>query len=181
MNNHCSFCPMSFKYAMQLQQHLRQQHPSERPHVCQYCQSRFSQQSHLTTHERTHTGERPYVCQYCQSRFTRQSNLTAHERTHTGERPHVCQYCQNRFTRKHNLTAHERTRHPGEYAIGPQLNELLRDPANQFSRPAEQLAAFWQELMLPPQVAPPRQLSLPSIDNILDGLGEPGPGPSWKK
>lgn len=86
--------------------------PSERPHACQYCDSRFSRSDELTRHIRRHTGDKPFLCQICMRRFTRSDHLTTHIRTHTGEKPFACDKCGRRFARsdekKRHLKVHQK-------------------------------------------------------------------------
>ena len=94
--------------------------PSERPHACQYCNSRFSRSDELTRHVRRHTGDKPFLCQICMRRFTRSDHLTTHIRTHTGEKPFACETCGRRFARsdekKRHLRVHQKDTSKGAKA-----------------------------------------------------------------
>ncbi|KAJ6513938.1 hypothetical protein C8R47DRAFT_956676, partial [Mycena vitilis] len=48
-----------------------------KPHVCLFCQRRFTSVGHLTRHENGHTGARDRQCPYpgCVKRCSRQDNL----------------------------------------------------------------------------------------------------------
>ncbi|GFF73502.1 transcriptional regulator CRZ1 [Aspergillus udagawae] len=52
--------------------------------------------------------EKPYVCQTCQSRFRRLHDLKRHTKLHTGERPHICPKCGRRFARGDALARHNK-------------------------------------------------------------------------
>lgn len=78
----------------------------EKPHVCSFCQKRFTQSTHLEVHVRSHIGLKPFECRYCHKRFTQGGNLRTHERLHTGEKPFKCELCGRNFSRKGNLVAH---------------------------------------------------------------------------
>ena len=80
--------------------------PSEKPHVCQYCDSRFSHSSALVRHIRCHTGDKPFLCHFCFRRFTRSDHLTIHIRTHTGEKPFACDKCGRRFAQSNEKKRH---------------------------------------------------------------------------
>ena len=57
----------------------------EKPYVCEYCDARFSHQTHLVVHTRRHTGDRPYKCSLCEASYARKNLLVIHIRKHTGE------------------------------------------------------------------------------------------------
>lgn len=57
----------------------------EKPFKCEYCEARFSHQTHLVVHTRRHTGERPYKCNTCQASYARKNLLVIHIRKHTGK------------------------------------------------------------------------------------------------
>ena len=97
--------------------------PSERPHACQYCDSRFSRSDELTRHIRRHTGDKPFLCQICMRRFTRSDHLTTHIRTHTGEKPFACDKCGRRFARSDEKKRHLKV-HQKDTVRGKKKNEL---------------------------------------------------------
>ena len=56
-----------------------------RPYQCSICDKRFTQASHLNTHQILHTDyeQRPYPCSIIDNRYTRASDLETHEIMHT--------------------------------------------------------------------------------------------------
>ena len=56
----------------------------EKPYSCNFCDARFSHQTHLVVHERRHTGEKPYKCTECDAAYARKNLLIIHIRKHTG-------------------------------------------------------------------------------------------------
>ncbi|KAJ0184275.1 hypothetical protein K1T71_000698 [Dendrolimus kikuchii] len=77
----CHICFKPSKNRVGLDQHIRNVHKG-RPYnaVCHYCGKRFPTRVQLESHVRTHTGERPFICEYCPTTFSQQSNLYKHNR-----------------------------------------------------------------------------------------------------
>ncbi|KOB66848.1 Zinc finger protein 39 [Operophtera brumata] len=48
--------------------------------MCHHCGKGFPTKVQLESHIRTHTGERPFICEYCPTTFSQQSNLYKHNR-----------------------------------------------------------------------------------------------------
>lgn len=49
-----------------------------RPHQCPYCPKSFGRTDVLKCHIRIHTGEKPYVCNKCNRKFVQRSHLLKH-------------------------------------------------------------------------------------------------------
>ncbi|CAK1592423.1 unnamed protein product [Parnassius mnemosyne] len=78
---HCHICNKATKNRVGLDQHIRYVHKS-RPNnkMCHYCGKGFPTKVQLESHIRTHTGERPFICEYCPTTFSQKSNLYKHNR-----------------------------------------------------------------------------------------------------
>ncbi|XP_050664321.1 zinc finger protein 675-like isoform X2 [Leptidea sinapis] len=77
----CYICHKPSKSRVGLDQHIRNVHKG-RPNnkICHYCGKGFPTKVQLESHIRTHTGERPFICEYCPTTFSQQSNLYKHHR-----------------------------------------------------------------------------------------------------
>ncbi|KAL0858412.1 hypothetical protein ABMA27_012291 [Loxostege sticticalis] len=77
----CHICLKQSKNRVSLDQHIRNVHKG-RPNnkVCHHCGKAFPTKMQLESHIRTHTGERPFICEFCPTTFTQQSNLYKHNR-----------------------------------------------------------------------------------------------------
>ncbi|KAM3955989.1 uncharacterized protein ACR2FA_010043 [Aphomia sociella] len=77
----CHICLKPSKNRMGLDQHIRNVHRG-RPNnkMCHHCGKGFPTKVQLESHIRTHTGERPFICEYCPTTFSQQSNLYKHNR-----------------------------------------------------------------------------------------------------
>ncbi|CAH2065054.1 unnamed protein product, partial [Iphiclides podalirius] len=78
---HCQICNKATKNRVGLDQHVRYVHRG-RPNskMCHYCGKGFPTKVQLESHIRTHTGERPFICEYCPTTFSQKSNLYKHNR-----------------------------------------------------------------------------------------------------
>ncbi|XP_073840798.1 uncharacterized protein isoform X2 [Musca autumnalis] len=77
-----------------LEAHMKT-HTNIKAHVCEICNSMFSQKSQYNVHMRMHTGERPFPCRICCQTFAHSSVLKLHVRKHTGEKPFKCLLCKD--------------------------------------------------------------------------------------
>ncbi len=108
----CDVCDSAFSKNDHLKTHQRV-HSGEKPFVCDQCSTAFSQSCHLKTHKRTHSGEKPFVCDQCSTAFSRSCHLKTHKRTHIAEKPFACNECNSTFSQLSHLKTHKRT-HSGE-------------------------------------------------------------------
>ncbi|KAM9309709.1 uncharacterized protein znf526 isoform 2-T3 [Pholidichthys leucotaenia] len=102
----CRSCHKTFTSHLQLIQHRRKTHVSERSFVCGTCGKSFKKQIHVRNHIRTHTGERPFQCSDCGKTFSSLANLTRHNLIHSGMRPYRCDVCHRSFSQSSNLRQH---------------------------------------------------------------------------
>ncbi|XP_050556892.1 zinc finger imprinted 3-like [Spodoptera frugiperda] len=77
----CHICLKTSKNRVGLDQHIRNVHKG-RPNnkMCHHCGKGFPTKVQLESHIRTHTGERPFICEFCPTTFSQQSNLYKHNR-----------------------------------------------------------------------------------------------------
>nr|XP_049696128.1 zinc finger protein 483-like [Helicoverpa armigera] len=77
----CHICMKPSKNRVGLDQHIRNVHKG-RPNnkMCHHCGKGFPTKVQLESHIRTHTGERPFICEFCPTTFSQQSNLYKHNR-----------------------------------------------------------------------------------------------------
>ncbi|CAH0698258.1 unnamed protein product [Spodoptera exigua] len=77
----CHICLKPSKNRVGLDQHIRNVHKG-RPNnkMCHHCGKGFPTKVQLESHIRTHTGERPFICEFCPTTFSQQSNLYKHNR-----------------------------------------------------------------------------------------------------
>ena len=57
-NPECRFCKYNFKNISELETHLRERHPPERPHMCLICLKTFKSVSNRNTHQQSHNDSR---------------------------------------------------------------------------------------------------------------------------
>lgn len=78
---HCHICSKPYKNRVGLDQHIRNVHKGRpKNKMCHHCGRGFPTNMQLESHIRTHTGERPFICEFCPTTFSQQSNLYKHYR-----------------------------------------------------------------------------------------------------
>ena len=83
--------------------------PLERPHVCSWCDKRYTRREELVVHERTHTGELPFQCLVCGRAFRRRSLLKRHSLIHQSSENKniICDVCGAKFSCRSYLRRHK--------------------------------------------------------------------------
>lgn len=59
--------------------------PDNSSKECEICKKSFKSRASLKIHFRTHTGEKPYICHFCGSSFTQGNNLKKHMLKHIND------------------------------------------------------------------------------------------------
>ncbi|KAG7306551.1 hypothetical protein JYU34_007915 [Plutella xylostella] len=77
----CDICHKPSKNRVCLEQHVRNVHRGRAlDKMCHHCGKGFPTKVQLESHIRSHTGERPFICEFCPTTFSQQSNLYKHNR-----------------------------------------------------------------------------------------------------
>ena len=104
-------CPECNIYVKQLGGHLRRQHSSEQPSVCNECGKRITNSESLKKHiERVHT-ETECICDECGKKFKNNQNLAGHIKNVHTESLCICDICSNEFKNAKYLREHVKTVH----------------------------------------------------------------------
>ncbi|XP_075990079.1 uncharacterized protein LOC142985660 [Anticarsia gemmatalis] len=77
----CHICLKMSKNRVGLDQHIRNVHKGRpKDKMCHHCGRGFPTRMQLDAHIRMHTGERPFICEFCPTTFSQQSNLNKHNK-----------------------------------------------------------------------------------------------------
>ena len=107
----CHICEKEYRQKPALAYHLRSAHEGRKDLVCQYCQKKFSNRTHLRDHERIHFEERPYKCDKCGKTFKQLGHLTTHNKSCSGDKEHKCPLCGWAFATRGNMKQHIENAH----------------------------------------------------------------------
>lgn len=124
----CRSCSKTFLSQLQLVNHRRKSHTTERKFVCGICGKSFKKHIHVRNHIRTHTGERPFQCADCGKTFSSLANLMRHNLIHSGVRPYRCDVCHRSFSQASNLRQHSLLHSKAEALCCPDCPATFRWP-----------------------------------------------------
>jgi hypothetical protein len=129
----CLHCPVSCRFASDLQLHIDAVHENYRDHDCEHCSHTFARIGDLNVHVQTvHDNHREHVCEHCQRTFGRKSSLKIHiETVHQHNKDHICDHCQRAFGHRHSLKMHIAKMHP--------------EVGNPALRVGEKVERFWSD------------------------------------
>ena len=92
-----------------LKTHIRSAHPSHSlVEICEICQKKFSNGSHLNRHFGECHSESPvYACSFCNYKTKDRGNLNKHVVVHSVEKPFKCEECQFETRRPKEMKTHK--------------------------------------------------------------------------
>jgi len=107
----CYICKESFRRAEQLAAHALEQHDTDRPYHCSYCQFTSREKSQLLRHENTHTRAHQVSCDICGKSFLDARDLKNHKTVHSDVRNMGCEHCDKMFKSDLYLKRHIKLMH----------------------------------------------------------------------
>ncbi|KAJ6635279.1 Zinc finger protein, partial [Pseudolycoriella hygida] len=135
-NPQCRFCKETFTNVSNLEDHLAQIHPVDRPHLCPICKKTFQSVSNRNTHLQSHNKGDTYKCSdcgqgfkskvylnkhkksvhavnehdcpHCSMKFFNTTKFEYHLKSHEENKKYKCKYCSKSFLQHHHLANHER-------------------------------------------------------------------------
>ena len=93
-------------------------HTGEKTYLCNMCDYRSTQNSHLTPHMMIHTGGKEFMCDKCNKQFRHSSTLSKLFKIHAGVKPCACSACDYRSSQEWNLDSRMQSRHMCEKPYG---------------------------------------------------------------
>ena len=107
----CYICQETFRYAEQLTRHALEQHNTDRPFHCSYCQFTCRRKGQLQHHERIHTRANEVSCDVCSKSFLDMRDLKNHISVHSDVKNMACEQCDKSFKSDLNLKRHVKLMH----------------------------------------------------------------------
>ncbi|XP_063689157.1 zinc finger protein 711-like [Bolinopsis microptera] len=119
----CPHCELTITRSRlsDLQRHVREVHYKIKPHVCQFCEARFSRAADLKKHARRRhpgglIGGSSKRCPHCFKLFNGNGQLNRHiNAVHLKLKPFKCNFCNNSFAANHLRVKHIRRTHDRNY------------------------------------------------------------------
>lgn len=112
----CKECDKKFPSAAKLEMHFKNNHSSERPYSCRYCDSTFAVAFYRKLHEKRHTNKKYYNCTLCDvktsSSFTLKThmynkhNVVRSEIDEKKREKYTCHLCDKNFPLASSLNTH---------------------------------------------------------------------------
>ena len=92
-----------------LKKHIKSVHPSHLlVEICEICQKKFSNGSHLNRHfDECHSESPVYACSFCDYKTKDKGNLKKHVVVHSVEKPFKCEECQFETRRPKEMKTHK--------------------------------------------------------------------------
>ncbi|KAL9697763.1 hypothetical protein quinque_001204 [Culex quinquefasciatus] len=110
----CRFCSEQFSSEQELEAHLEQVHPKDRPHACPLCKKTFQSVSNRNTHLLLHNGEGSVKCNECEQSFRSKVYLRRHVKAVHTVSHHECDQCEATFTSTAKYEYHLKSHNPNK-------------------------------------------------------------------
>ena len=104
----CQVCKISFDFATEFYDHIRQSSDDHLIYDCNICLKKFKFEKEFKAHERKHQNQENWTCKYCFKGFMIQSNFEQHVKeseVRQEDGPLVCKSCHMEFIRYISLKA----------------------------------------------------------------------------
>lgn len=94
-----------------IKRRLKKEANNDKAHECQMCPMKFKTATQLRQHLVTHSDERNFECSICFKRFKTRKTLKGHEEIHSTSLSYVCMVCNHGYSNKTALRVHYARRH----------------------------------------------------------------------
>ena len=115
----CSYCEQAFFSEVELQTHTALHVNQLNPQLV------YSPAGEFVTHAKLHTGSRPHVCEICESRFSNERDKSKHVLRHQGSMPYRCRTCSLTFQSQAHLDKHRASHTKGTQIVSAKINTFL--------------------------------------------------------